>query len=197
MKFVMIFVVFVIAGYFAFQQFKPKPPPPPPPPPPAILQEPAPLIDPAEQAKIVKSAADQDPGVRWEAMVLLDKMKSPQAYPILFECLHHDQEVSVKIKVIGLLQSRRTPEVTQNLEEALKDQEADVRVKALQALELIGDYSATPFIMETLKDQEDAVRVQALKTLNTLQDKRAAEIKAAQERQAAEAAAAAAAAKKR
>ncbi|MBI3551413.1 MAG: HEAT repeat domain-containing protein [Elusimicrobia bacterium] len=197
MKFALAGIIFVIAGYFAFQQFKPKPPPPPPPPPPPILQEPAPLIDEAEAAKIVKSTTDQDPGVRWEAVVLLDKMKSPKAYPIMFEMLHKDSETSIRLRVIELLQTRHTPEVTQNVVGALKDMEPDVRVSALRALDNIGDYSTAPAIMETLKDQEETVRVQALRTLNDLQDRRAAEIRAAQQRAAEEAAAAAAAAKKR
>jgi HEAT repeat protein len=184
MKFALMGVVLVVAGFFAFQQLKPKPaPPPPPPPPPAITLEPQPIIDPAEQAKIVKSASDQDPGVRWEALVLLDKMKSPQALPLMFEKLEKDPEPEVRIKIIKVLSARKGPEITQHLVGALKDLEPSVRVEALIALDQIGDFAAASAITDTLKDQEETVRIQALKTLNSLQDKKAAEIAAEQKRQ--------------
>ena len=68
MKKIMVLGLIVLAGYLAWQQFKPSPPPPPPlPPPPAILIDPAPVINEAEQAKIIKSAEDQDPNVRASA----------------------------------------------------------------------------------------------------------------------------------
>ena len=73
MKYIMLVLAIGVAGFLAYQEFKPVPPPPPPPPPPAILSEPAPVINEAEQAKILKSADDQDPQVRWEAVLLLDK----------------------------------------------------------------------------------------------------------------------------
>ncbi len=201
MKFALMMVVFVVAGYFAFMQLKPKPappPPPPPPPPPAILSEPLPVINEAEQAKIIKTTEDPDPNVRWEALVLLDKMKSPTAYPILFAHLQKDLDAGTRVKIASLLSHRKGPEITRNLEQALKDQEPDVRLAVLVALDDIGDYSAASSITECLKDQEESVRVQALKTLNSLQDKRTAEIEAERkhqeelQRQAAEAAAAAA-----
>lgn len=191
-------LVLVVAGFFAIKQFKPAPPPPPPPPPPpAILLEPLPIINEAEQAKIVKSSSDQDPDVRWESLVLLDKMKSPQALPLLFEKLHKDPEADVKIKIITLLSERSSHDISQNLVWALKDLEPTVRVAALQALDKIGDFATASAITDTLKDQEETVRVQALKTLNSLQDKKAAEIAAAQQKQEEERRAAEEAARKR
>src|SRR4051812_14650257 len=109
MKFAAGLLVLMIAGYFALEQFKPKPPPAPPPPPPAITLDPSPIISEAEQAKIVRSANDQDPAVRWEAMVLLDKMKSPKAMPVLFEKLLKDPEGTLRIKIIELLTDRHSP----------------------------------------------------------------------------------------
>ena len=198
MKYIMLVCAIAAAGYMAYEEFKPVPPPPPPPPPPAILSEPAPVISEAEQAKIIKSAEDQDPLVRWEAAILLDKMKSQQAMPILFHMLQKDTDAPLRIKVSELLGNRRGPDVLNALVGALKDQEADVRLASLRALEKIGDYSVAGIIATgPIRDQEESVRLQALKTLNTLQDKRAAEIEAARVRYEAEKAAALEAAKKK
>ena len=197
MKYLMMACAIAVAGFMAYKEFKPvPPPPPPPPPPPAILIEPAPVINEAEQAKILKSAEDQDPNVRWEAVLLLDKMKSPQAMPIVFHMLRKDLETSLRIKAVELLGNRHGADVNDALIGALKDNEPDVRLASLRALEKIGDYSVAGVIATgPIKDQEESVRLQAIKTLNSLQDKKQAEIEAAklryeQEKQAAAAAAA-------
>ncbi|MDP3543066.1 MAG: HEAT repeat domain-containing protein [Elusimicrobiota bacterium] len=195
MKYVLLVCAITIAGFMAYQEFKPVPPPPPPPPPPAILSEPAPVINEAEQAKILKSTEDQDPQVRWEAVLLLDKMKSPQAMPVIFHMLRKDLEAPLRIRAAELLGGRGGQDVTDALVGALKDQEPDVRLAALRAIEKIGDYSVAGVIATgPIKDQEESVRLQALKTLNTLQDKKQAEIDAARARYEQEKAAAAAAA---
>lgn len=184
MKYVIGSIVLVVAGYFALQQAKPKPLPPPPPPPPVIVNaQPQPIIDPAEQAKVVRAASDIDSNVRWQSLVLLDKMHSPQAMPLLFEKLTKDQDPDLRIKICGLLAQRSGPDVTQALVAALKDAEPSVRIAALSALDSVGDYSAASAITDVLKDQDENVRVQALKTLNNLQDKKAAQIAAEQKRQ--------------
>ncbi|MEK7233751.1 MAG: HEAT repeat domain-containing protein [Elusimicrobiota bacterium] len=196
MKYLMMACAVVAACLMVYQEFKPIPLPPPPPPPPAILVEPAPVINEMEQAKILKSAEDQDPEVRWEAVLLLDKMQSPQAMPIIFHMLRKDHEMSLRIKAIDLLGKRHGPDVLDALIGALKDQEMDVRLAALRAIESIGDYSVAGIIATgPIKDQEESVRLQAIKTLNSLQDKKQAEIEAAklryeQEKQTAAAAAA-------
>jgi len=193
MKYVLIVCAVAVAGFMAYKEFKPVPPPPPPPPPPAILSEPAPVINEEEQAKILKSTEDQDPSVRWEAVLLLDKMKSPQAMPVIFYMLRKDLEAPIRIKAVDLLGTRRGPDVLNALVGALKDQEPDVRLASLRALEKIGDYSVAGIIATgPIKDQEETVRLQALKTLNTLQDKKQAEIEAARVRYEQEKAAAAA-----
>ncbi|MEK7858074.1 MAG: HEAT repeat domain-containing protein [Elusimicrobiota bacterium] len=183
MKHVMMFLVMVVAGYFAFQQFKPKPLPPPPPPPPAILLEPAPVISEEEQSKIIKSANDQDPLVRWESILFLDKMKAPAAYQVMFEKLHKDMDQDLRLKICNLLADRKGPEISQNLVWVTKDNDPDLRVAALKALEKIGDYATASAITDNLRDPDERVRLQALKTLNTLQDKKAAEILMEQKRQ--------------
>jgi HEAT repeat protein len=198
MKYILLVCAIAVAGYMAYNEFKPVPPPPPPPPPPAILSEPAPVINEAEQAKILKSAEDQDPSVRWEAVLLLDKMKSPQAMPILFHMLQKDLDPTLRIKAVDLLGNRKGTDVVNALVGALKDQEADVRLASLRAIEKIGDYSVAGVIATgPIRDQEESVRLQALKTLNTLQDKKAAEIEAARVRYEQEKAAALEAAKKK
>lgn len=167
----------LILGYHVWQRYKPVPPPPPSPPPPAILSEPAPVINEAEQQKILKSAQDPDANVRWEAVVLLDKMGSKLALPLLFEKLERDTEPQIRIKVIGRLTERRSKEVTRAIIDAMDDQETEVRLAALRALQQIGDYAVAGAIASgPLKDQEEQVRLQALKTLNSLQDKRQQEL---------------------
>jgi HEAT repeat protein len=193
MKLIMFVVAIGLAGFLAYKEFKPAAPPPPPPPPPALLSEPAPVINEAEQAKIIKSTEDQDPNVRWEAVLLLDKMKSPQAMPLMFHMLQKDLDTSLRIKIVELMGNRSGPDILNALAGALKDPEADVKLAALQAIERIGDYTIAGVIAGgPLKDPEESVRLQALKTLNSLQDKKAAEIEAARVRYEQEKAAAAA-----
>lgn len=181
MKFVMMTVVLIVAGYFALRKMKPAPLPPPPPPP--IQLEPAPVISAEEQSKVVLSANDIDPLVRWEALVFLDKMKAPQASKIMFQKLHKDIDPELRVKIINLLGERRNPEVTQNLVWVLTDQNPDIRIAALLALEKIGDYATASPITELLKDRDERVKLQALKTLNSLQDKKTSEVAAEQARQ--------------
>lgn len=195
------FAVLLLAGALAMILWQrgvfspPAPPPPPPPPPPAILNEPAPVINDAELQKVLKSATDPEPNVRWEAVVFLDKVKAPQAMPLIQDMLLHDQEPSLKIKIIGLLSDRRGPEVMSGLLAATHDQEAEVRLAALRALEKIGDFSVAPQIADgPIRDQDEAVRLQAMKTLNSLQDRKQKEIEEARARYEADKAAAAAAA---
>lgn len=192
MRFMIMALGLAAAGYMAYQQFKPVPPPPPPPPPPAILSEPMPVVNEAEQAKILKSAEDQDPLVRWEAVLLLDKMKAPAAMPLMFHMLQKDLDVDLRVNVCKLLGDRRGPEVMRALVGALRDQEPQVRLAALLSIEKIGDYSVAGALASgPIRDQEESVRLQALKTLNVLQDKKAAEIEAARVRYEQEKAAAA------
>lgn len=193
---ILIVPLILAALFLGYQQIKPgPPPPPPPPPPPAILSEPAPVINEAEQAKILKSAEDQDSDVRWEAVLLLDKMKSPQTLPIVYHMLAKDLDSKIRIKATEFLGKLSGTEVLQALCAALKDQEPDVRLSALRAIEEIGDYSVAGIIATgPIRDQEESVRLQAIKTLNTLQDRKQAEIDAAKARYEAEKAAAAAAA---
>ena len=171
------------------------PPPPPPPPPPAILNEPAPVINEAEVQKVLKSAQDPDANVRWEAVVFLDKVKSPRAMPLMQDMLAHDQEPSLRIKIVGLLGDRRGQDVMAALLNSTRDQEPEVRLAALRALEKIGDFSIAPQIADgPIRDQDETVRLQAMKTLNSLQDRKQKEIEEARARYEADKAAAAAAA---
>lgn len=183
MKNVFIAIVLAAAGYLAWQQYKPVPPPPPPPPPPAILMEPAPVINEAEVAKIMRSAQDPDPGVRWETILFLEKMKAPQAQPLMFQMLEKDIDAEVRIKIAQLLIKRKSPETVAALVNAMKDQEAGVRVEVLKSLDAIGDYGVASAIANgPIRDQDENVRLQALKTLNSLQDRKQAEIDEARKR---------------
>jgi hypothetical protein len=196
MKFFAILLLAGAVGIVLWQRglFSPAPPPPPPPPPPpAILNEPAPVISEAEIEKVLHSAQDPDASVRWEAVVFLDKVKAPQAMPLMQDMLAKDMEPSLRIKIIDLLSNRRGTDVMQALIGSLKDQEADVRLSALKALEKIGDFSVAGAIADgPLKDQEESVRLQAMKTLNVLQDKKQKEIDEARTKYEADKAAAAA-----
>lgn len=198
MKFFAVLLLAGAVGVVLWQRglFSPAPPPPPPPPPPpAILNEPAPVINEAELAKVLRSAQDPDASVRWEAVVFLDKVKAPQAMSIMKDMLEKDMEPSLRIKIIDLLSNRKGQDVMQALIDSLKDQEADVRLAALKALEKIGDFSVAGAIAEgPLRDQEESVRLQAMKTLNILQDKKQKDIDEARTKYEADKAAAASAA---
>jgi len=204
-------VVLCVAGYFAWQQFKPKPAPLPQPPPPPILTEPAPLISSEEQTKVIKSANDQDPEVRWQSIVFLDKMKVSSAYDVMFNKMQKDTDVELRIKIITLLGQRgaqkiimesspndpltpivttdpvsrekRITEISQHLVASAKDPQPEIRIASLQALDTLGDYSVGSAVTDCLKDPDEKVRLQALKTLNSLQDKKAAMIEAERKRQ--------------
>lgn len=193
MKYAILFIAFAVSGYFVFIRAKSAekktaaaiqeetlPPAP-------IMEvkpiEIKPVISAEEQNKIVHTTNDTDPNVRWEAMVLLDKLKAPAAYPVLFDKLRRDTELDVRLKIIKLLSQRPDPEVIRQLTLATKDMAPEVRLEALRALEAIGDGSAAAAVMECLKDTEDSVRLQALKTLNTLQDKRQKDAADEQKRQ--------------
>jgi HEAT repeat protein len=131
------------------------------------------VLSEVELQKVLKSAQDSEPKVRWEAVVFLDKVKAPQAMPLMFEMLQHDQEPDVRTKIINLLGTRSGPDVLKALLGATKDQEPEVRVAALRSLDKIGDDSVAPAIADgPLRDQDEKVREQAMKTLNSLQDKR-------------------------
>lgn len=194
MKQIMLAGLFVAASYLVWEQFKPAPPPAPPPEIPAILSEPAPVIGEAEQAKILKSAEDPDPAVRWEAAMLLDKLGSPQAMPLLVLMLQKDLDPQLRAKIADLLGGRRSPESVKALVGALRDPDPHVRLAALRAIEKTGDYSvAGALAVGPVRDPEETVRLQALKTLNALQDRKQADIDAArrsyeQAKQAAESA---------
>lgn len=201
MKFFAVIALVAALAFVAYQRgmlTPAAPPPPPPPPPPAILNEPAPVISEVELQKVLKSAQDPEPNVRWEAVLFLDKVKSPKAMPLMREMLQKDMESSVRIKIINLLSNRRGEDVLQALVDSMKDQEPEVRLEALKALEKIGNYSVAGAITEgPLRDSEESVRLQAMRTLNSLQDKKQKEIEEAriryeQDKAAAEAAARAA-----
>ena len=198
MKALVVVALAVALGVVLWQRgtFTPAPPPPPPPPPPpALHSEPLPVINQAELQKVLKSAADPEATVRWEAVVFLDKVKSPRAMPLMQEMLLHDQEPTLKIKIIALLADRRGNDVMTALLASTRDQEAEVRLAALRALEKIGDFSIAPQIADgPIRDQDEAVRLQAMKTLNSLQDRKQKEIDEARARYEADKAAAAAAA---
>jgi len=208
MKYLMMAVLLGIAGYLSWQQFKPKPPLPPPPPPPAIMSVAAPVISAAEQSKIIKSSNDQDPTVRWEAIVFLDKMKIPAFFDVVFEKLHKDPDQELRIKIIALLGKRGSPRttlvelaadspetpasktqdtindlITRNLIWATQDSTPEIRIAALEALIEVGDYAVASSLTDCLKDPDERVRLQALKTLNSLQDRKNALIEAEKQRQ--------------
>lgn len=178
-------ILFVIAGFLAYRRFKPKPPLPPPPPPiekTALLLQPSSVVNAEEETKIVKAAYDPDPTVRWEALVLLDKIKSPKANPLVLELVHTDPDAEIRVKLVEVLSNRRGPEIMDALVGCLKDLEPMVRVAALKALDKIGDYNIAAAVTEAVRDPDETVRVQALKTLNSLQDRKAADIVSEQKR---------------
>lgn len=188
MKLFIILLAFIVSGYFLFIKLKSKPasfgaPPPALAPGTSVHLDPAPVISEEEQSKVVRTTNDEDPEVRWQAILLLDKMKAPAAYPVMFDKLRKDMEPALRVKIVTLLGDRPGKEVAQNLVFSTKDSAPEVRIAALQALEKSSDYNTASAIAECLKDGEDSVRLQALKTLNALQDRRTLEVETEQKRQ--------------
>lgn len=184
MKFAVMAVVLVVAGFFLFQKYKPKeaapgPAPetlaPPAPPPPLISQE--------EEAKVAKSAGDENAEVRWGALVLLDKMKAPSSLALLLEKFQKDPEIGLRVRIAELLGPKKSPDVARVLILSTKDFVPEIRVAALKALEAHKDPATASAVTDCLKDPEEAVKLQALKTLNALQEVRAAQIAAEAARQ--------------
>ncbi len=182
MKYLFLFVLFIIAGYFAFQELKPKPLPPPPPPPPILskLNTIKPLLTPEDEQKIARTVNDTNEKVRWQALKLLVNGKSSLALPLLFKHLKNDPSVSLRVKILGLLsQYKSNSDVLTHVLAALNDYNTDIRLAALQTLDDMSAYSAAPNITALLKDGEGPVRQKALNVLNDLQKKRQKEIDAA------------------
>jgi HEAT repeat protein len=180
-KIAIIVIALAVAGFFAAKTVfrKEAPPPvveaPPPPPPP-------PLITPEEEAKIIKATRDLDPDVRWEAVQLLNNLKSPSANAVLFERLHKDDSVDMRLKVCSLLNTKTGADVAEQLALVLRDNASppELRISALQSLASVGEMSFIPQITECLKDPNELVRKEALKTVNSLNLLREAEIKKAE-----------------
>ena len=182
MKYFFMFVIFIVAGYFAYQEIKPKPAPPPPPPP-AILSRPSivrPLLSPEDENKIARSAQDTNKTVRWQALKLLANSNSSLALPLLFEHLKHDPSLELRVKILALLSKYpHNKDVLTNIISALQDYEPQIRLAALKSLDNMKAYASAPDITLLLKDPEESVRQEALLTLNDLQKKRQEEIDAA------------------
>jgi len=182
-----MFIVYITAGYFAYQELKPKPLPPPPPPPPILsklkLLTITPLLSPQDEQRIARSADDMNKDVRWQALQLLANGHSSLALPLIFEHLRHDPSLSLRVKILGLLSKYpHNNDVLSNVLSALNDYNPDIRLAALKALDEMRAYAAAPNITVFLKDPEESVRQQALTTLTDLQKKRQDEInKACQE----------------
>ncbi|MBI4679423.1 MAG: HEAT repeat domain-containing protein [Elusimicrobia bacterium] len=178
-KIVVIVLVFAVCGFFAARSFFRKPPPPPP-----VVEPspPPPLITPEEEAKIVKASRDIDADVRWEAAQLLTSLKSPSANAVLFERLHKDESLDVRLKITGLIKTKTGADVAENLVLALKEpaNPPELRIAVLQALAAVGEMGVIPQITDCLKDANELVRKEALRTINSLNILREAEIKKAE-----------------
>ncbi len=185
MKYGILVAVFLGAGILLFLKpsFKKPPPPPPPPPPIEDITPPPPLIDAEQEKQIILTTIDQDPLVRWEAITLLDKLGSPKAFDIMFERLHQDPDLGLRLKIIArMAKEKDNPEITQNMVWATKDIDERVRIAALIGLRQIGDPKTAAAATAALQDTHDKVRFEALQTLNKLEDIRAEQVRAAAER---------------
>ncbi|MBI5623248.1 MAG: HEAT repeat domain-containing protein [Elusimicrobia bacterium] len=180
-RIIIIVIVLAIAGFFASRSFVKKAPPPPPvveaPPPPP------PLITPEEEAKIIKATRDLDSDVRWEAVQLLNNIKSPSSNAVLFERLHKDDSLEMRMRVAGLLRTKTGADVAEQLVLALQEaaNPPELRIAVLGALASVGEMSVIPQITDCLKDPNELVRKEALKTVDALNRLREAEIKKAEE----------------
>lgn len=181
MRNILYILVFLVSGFFIVRKMLVKPPPPPvivepPPPPPPVLNA-------QDEAKILASCRDINGDVRWEAVRLLDSLGSPQALPMLFERLQKDEEVTVRLKVIQLLATKKGHEVAKNLVIALKDQAnpPEIRKEVLDALGKVGDFTVGPDVTDCLKDTDETVRLQAIQTINELNNQRDIQVRQLEE----------------
>ena len=170
MKFFLMALVLGVAGYFAWQQFKPKPPPPPPPPAPILLTAPASIINTEEQAKIIKSANDQDAEVRWQAILFLDKMKVPVAWDVMFEKIHKDTDLDLRLKVIKLIGEHGAQKLTilPNPADPLNPIVSACAVSTGVDEKCARDIAQ--HLVATAQDPIPEIRIAALKSLDTLGD---------------------------
>jgi HEAT repeat protein len=145
------------------------------PPPPAPVQPPpAPIIDPVQEERVINATKDNNPSVRWNAVLFLINMRSTKAKPIIFWMLHHDMDSELKVKLIGLLAKNAgpdAPEVIRQIESAAHDPNSKVRIEAMKTLDQMSDFAASPLLTRALRDQDADVRRQALLSLNDLQSK--------------------------
>ena len=139
-------IILLVAGYFAFQELKPKPLPPPPPPPPILTQQIAPiapLLTSAEEKKISRSTEDMDENVRWQALKLLNNAHSQYALPLLFSHLKKDSSVALRIKILTLLSGyKKNDDVLSQVSSALEDYNPKIRSAALKAIDEMNGYAA-------------------------------------------------------
>jgi len=179
MKQIILVIAILAVGYYAYIRFSESqktaveaPPPPPP-----VIEMPAPhVLSEAELERVQSATKDSDSRVRWEALQLLVTSQDPRAEEIMFHMLHNDSEVDIRKNIIGILGSRKGPQVTENLIEMLKDMDPEVRLAALDSLGKIGDPAIAPDISESLRDSDERVRLATLSILKNMQDQRNQEI---------------------
>lgn len=146
-----------------------------------------------------------DPGLVLESVVLLGRLKSAKAVPVLIQVIEtrsalfrshaaeslgqiadrravgalvpllKDADPGVRVNAAAALVRIPDKQCVDPLRNALNDEDEDVRIHALQALAEIGDTRAVPAILERLDDRSPAVQVVAAEALGQCGDARAVE----------------------
>ena len=173
-------VVFLAsASFLMYEYLRPVAPPPAPAAPPIVEREaePAPLLSATEIEKIRQSLREPDAAVRWAAVQVLYNIRDPQLGTLLERMIADDQDVELRIKIVGLMKGREELMRLGGLVKGLHDVDKDVRIASLNALGDIGDPSVSTWVTALLKDPDPEVKITALQTLGRFHDKRKVEFR--------------------
>ena len=130
---------------------------------------------PEQVVAVYRESKDDDPRVRQYLSLVLGKIGSRKATPVLVEAL---QEPAVETRIYALLalSELRDPASVPAVIAATRDQDHDVRKSAAFVLGLLGDPRAVPTLVESLNDPTADVRFNAAIALSKFGDPRATRV---------------------
>ncbi len=116
---------------------------------------------------------EEDPGRSLEAIIVLGRIKDPEATEPIAGMLSHRFAIirGHAAESLGMIGDARS---APSLIRALSDHDAVVRAQAAAALQKVGDVRAVPALMKLLVDEDLDVCARAATTLGELGDRRAA-----------------------
>jgi HEAT repeat protein len=116
---------------------------------------------------LIGALRNRDPGVQYEAVEALGRLRNPSAVPALIGALTGDQYSGIRWKAAEALAKIGTPAVP-SLLAVLDHPDEDIRWKAAVTLGEIGDTRAIPPLVELLGDNDRFVRSRAAYALGLI-----------------------------